>query len=63
MDALRCARVTWWGFRGVEGEGMPAAAFDSWMEGRIVADKLARDRMVEQGLLVEGSLVVSGGAA
>ncbi|TVY18121.1 hypothetical protein LARI1_G004068 [Lachnellula arida] len=62
MDALRCARVTWWGFKSVEGEGTAAAGFDSWMAGRMVADKLARDRMVKQGLVVEGSLVVSGRA-
>ena len=63
IDALRCARLTWWGFSSVEGGGMPAAGFDSWMAGRMMVDRLARDRMVEQGLVVEGSLVVSRKAA
>lgn len=60
MEGLKNARVTWWGFKSMEGEGRPAAGFDSWLAGRMVADKLARDRMVAQGVVVEGSLVLSG---
>jgi hypothetical protein len=63
MDGLRAARVTWWGFWSTEGSERPAAGFDSWLAGRMVADKVARDRMVRQGVVVEGSLVVPGRAA
>lgn len=60
MDALRQAKITWWGFEnlgvgGTNGEG----AFDSWLAGRMVGDKLVRDRMVREGVVVEGVVVLS----
>ena len=61
MDALRTARITWWGFEnlGVRGRS-EGGGFDSWLAGRMVGDSLVRDRMVRDGVVVEGIVVLSG---
>jgi len=54
MEALRKARVTWWGFEGQDG------GFDSWLAGRMVGDRLVRERMIREGMVVEGFVVIPG---
>lgn len=56
MDALRKAKITWWGFH-TDGN-----AFDSWLAGRMVADRLVRNRMVKDGAVIEGVVMVNGKA-
>jgi hypothetical protein len=63
MEALRNAKVTWWGFQSLKGDEGQAVGFDSWLASRMVGDKLVRDRMVEQGVVVERSVVVPGTTA
>jgi hypothetical protein len=57
MEALRKARVTWWGFEGQDG------GFDSWLAGRMVGDRLVKERMVREGMVVEGFIVIPGKGA
>jgi hypothetical protein len=52
MEALRKAKVTWWGFEGQDG------GFDSWLAGRMVGDRLVRERMIREGMVVEGFVVI-----
>jgi hypothetical protein len=54
MDALRQARITWWGFENGEG------SFDSWLAGRMVGDQVVRERIVREGGVVEGRVVLRG---
>jgi hypothetical protein len=59
MDALRQAKITWWGFqniRGQSGEG----SFDSWLAGRMVGERLVKERMVREGAVEEGVVVLRG---
>lgn len=66
MDALRQARITWWGwdiFGGREGHGdgeRTVRTFDSWLAGRMVGDRVVRERMVREGVVEEGVIVLSG---
>jgi hypothetical protein len=57
MEALRKAKVTWWGFEGQDG------GFDSWLAGRMVGDRLVRERMIREGMVVEGFVVIPGKGA
>jgi hypothetical protein len=59
MDALRTARITWWGFDSVESGGAKGA-FDGWLAARMVGDSLVRERMVREGVVQEGVVVLSG---
>ena len=63
MEALRNAKVNWWGFPTTKGDERQTVGFDSWLAGRMVGDKLMRARMVEQGVVVEGSVVLPGRTA
>jgi len=53
LEALRKAKITWWGFQGVKGQD-GTSRFDSWLAGRMVGDNLVRDRMVRRALLLRG---------
>jgi hypothetical protein len=57
MEALRQAKVTWWGFEGQDGR------FDSWLARRMVGDRLVRERMIREGMVVEGFVVIPGKGA
>ena len=57
VEALRHVRVTWWGFAASK---MRNAKFDGWLGRRMAADKLVRDRMVYEGRIIEGVIVVPG---
>lgn len=57
MEALRKAKVTWWGFEGQDG------GFDSWLAGRMVGDRLVRERMIKEGMVIEGVVVIPGKGA
>jgi hypothetical protein len=57
MEALRKAKVTWWGFEGQDG------GFDSWLAGRMVGDRLVRERMIRERMVVEGFVVIPGKGA
>ena len=59
MEALRQARIIWWGFQSIRGQN-GESSFDSWLAGRMVGDKLVRDRMVREGVVVEGVVVLNG---
>jgi hypothetical protein len=61
LEALRKAKVTWWGFQEIKGQG-GTSGFDSWLAGRMVSDKLVRDRMVREGVVVEGFVLLDGAA-
>lgn len=63
MEALRNAKVTWWGLQSAKGDEGQTVGFDSWLAGRMVADKTVRDRMVEQGVVTEESVVLPWGIA
>ena len=61
MEALRTAKITWWGFEnlGVSGRN-GETAFDSWLARRMTCDNLVRDRMLRDGVVVEGVVVLNG---
>jgi hypothetical protein len=59
MEALRMARITWWGFENL-GVGRGEGAFDSWLAGRMVGDEVVRERMIRDGVVVEGVVILSG---
>jgi hypothetical protein len=59
MDALRQARITWWGFQSIRGEN-GESNFDSWLAGRMVGDRVLRERMVWEGVAEEGVVVLRG---
>jgi hypothetical protein len=59
MDALRQARITWWGFQSIRGEN-GGSNFDSWLAGRMVGDRVLRERMVWEGVAEEGVVVLRG---
>lgn len=76
-EGLREARVTWWGFNfenesvvemQADGASMRSAwsesgkEFDSWVAGRMVGDVLVRERMIRDGVVLEGVVVLRGGA-
>jgi hypothetical protein len=63
MEALRNAKVTWWGFQSTKGVEGRTVGFDSWLAGRMVGDKLVRDRIVGQGDVIEGSIILPGRTA
>ncbi|EPE25081.1 hypothetical protein GLAREA_11662 [Glarea lozoyensis ATCC 20868] len=59
LPSLRTATITVWDFQigGKEGE---KRGFDSWLAERMVVDEVTRDRMVREGLVVEGVVKVRG---
>jgi hypothetical protein len=57
VEPLRHVKVTWWGFATTKER---EARFDSWLGRRMAADKQVRDRMVLEGRIVEGVVIVPG---
>ncbi|KAG0649604.1 hypothetical protein D0Z07_4022 [Hyphodiscus hymeniophilus] len=60
MDALRTAKITYWGFESPGDGGRGEGHFDSWLAGRMVGDRFVRDRMIRDGVVVEGVVVLHG---
>lgn len=60
LPTLKKVTLTWWIFREVVEEG---AWFDSWRAGRMVGDKVLRERMVREGTVIQGVVVLPGLAA
>jgi hypothetical protein len=59
IEGLRRAEVTWWGCQGEEKER--GQGFDSSLARRMVGDKVVRERMVMEGVVKEGRVVLAGG--
>jgi hypothetical protein len=60
IESLRKAKVTWWGFQGAEGQEGRGSGFDSWLARRMVGDRDVRDKMVREGVVIKGSVVLTG---
>lgn len=60
VEGLNEARIAWWGFarEGEEGE-----EFDDWVRGRMGGDQVVRERIVREGNVVEGVVILKGAGA
>jgi hypothetical protein len=56
METLRKAKITWWGFQSIGRSG--PNSFYSWIAHRMVRDQSARDRMIREGVAIEGTVVL-----
>ncbi|KAL3427857.1 hypothetical protein PVAG01_01366 [Phlyctema vagabunda] len=59
LEVLNALNITYWGFN--RSAGPPAgASFDSWLAKRMVNDRLVKERMIRDGVAVEGIMVLRG---
>lgn len=56
METLRKAKITWWEFQSIGRSG--PNSFYSWFAHRMVRDQSARDRMIREGVAIEGTVVL-----
>jgi hypothetical protein len=55
LKELQTAKIRCWGFQDAREE-IEKKSFDSWLAGRMVGDRVLRDRMIKNGLVLEKSV-------